>query len=398
MDAPAYQFGSLLTGIKYLQQVKDRIMQKKLKTISIIILVITAFFALNTTAYAGRSSKVPPVSVKLKRPALSVKEGQTVRCIAHVVPRNASQKKLKYRSLNTKVAKISPKGLITGLKPGRAVIVCSVKGAPAIKSRCTVIVAPKKSEITFSKYVQNLFIGESSKLIPYQNGMKLASDKVTFVSSNPQTVSVDASGNIKALQAGTAAITVKAHNNAAMASCTIRINNKSSQSTGKTIFVGASRTKGKEMVLDDRTDNILFITKSGARLPWFHNTAFTELKKILDKDPKQTAVICMGVNDMQDINGYISLCRELMTQYPHTKIYITTITPIDSTFTYHKDSQIRTFNRKLKAAFGSNVINTYRYLNKTGYETIDGIHYEQSTCAKELDYILDAIGKSNTSQ
>lgn len=373
-------------------------MQKKIKTICLIILVITAFFALNTTAYAGRSSKVPPVSVKLKRPALSVKEGQTVKCIAHVVPRNASKKKLKYRSLNTKVAKISPKGLITGLKPGRAVIVCSVKGAPAIKSRCTVIVAPKKSEITFSKYVQNLFTGESSTLIPYQNGMKMASDKVTFVSSSPQTVSVDASGNINALHAGTAVITVTAHKDAAPASCTIRVNNKSSQGTGKTIFVGASRTKGKEMVLDDRTDKILFITKSGARLPWFQNTAFTELTKILDKDPEQAAVICMGVNDMQDIDGYISLCRELMLQYPRTKIYITTITPVDSTFTYHKDAQIRTFNRKLKAAFGSNVINTYRYLNKTGYKTVDGIHYEQSTSAKELDYILDALGKSNATQ
>lgn len=395
MDALVCQIGSLPAGIKYLQQVKDRIMQKKSKTICLIILVITAFFALNTTAYAGKSSKVPPVSVKLKRPALSVKEGQTVKCIAHVVPRNASKKKLKYRSLNTKVAKISPKGLITGLKPGRAVIVCSVKGAPAIKSRCTVIVAPKRSEITFLKYVQNLFTGESSTLIPYQNGMKMAADKVTFVSSSPQTVSVDASGNLKALQTGTAVITVTAHQDAALASCTIRVNNKSTQGTGKTIFVGASRTKGKEMVLDDRTDKILFITKSGARLPWFQNTAFTELTKILDKDPEQTAVICMGVNDMQDIDGYISLCRELMLQYPRTKIYITTITPVDSTFTYHKDSQIRTFNRKLKAAFGSNVINTYRYLNKTGYKTVDGIHYEQSTCAKELDYILDAIGKSS---
>ena len=368
-------------------------MQKKFKILYLLLLIITAFFALNTTVYAGRISKVPPVSVKLKRPALSVKEGQTVKCIAHVVPANASKQKLKYRSLNTKVAKISPKGLISGLKPGRAVIVCSVKGAPSIKSRCTVIVAPKKSEITFSKYVLKLFTGESNTVIPYLGGMKLASDKVTFVSDSPQIVSVDASGNIKALGPGTAVITASAHKKAVSASCTIRVTNKSAQRTGKTIFVGASRTKGKEQILDDHTDNILFITKSGARLPWFQNTAFTELKKLLDQDPEQTVVICMGVNDMQDIDGYIILCQNLMMQYPKTKIYVTTITPVDSTFTYHKDSQIRTFNRKLKAAIGKNVINTYRYLNKTGYETIDGIHYEQSTCAKELDYILDAIGR-----
>lgn len=373
-------------------------MQKKSKKLCLILLVITAFFALNTTVYAGRIPKVPPVSVKLKRPALSVKEGQTVKCIAHVVPQNASKKKFKYRSLNTKVAKISSRGIITGLKPGRAAIVCSVKGAPTVKARCTVIVSPKKSEITFSKYVQNLFTGESNTVIPYRNGIKLPSDKVTFVSSSPQTVSVDESGNIKALQAGTAVITATAQNYASSASCTIRVNSRSAQKTGKTVFVGASRTKGKEQVLEDRTNNILFITKSGARLPWFQNTAFTELKKILDKDPGQTAVICMGVNDMQDIDGYISLCWELMMQYPKTKVYITTITPVDSTFTYHKDAQIRTFNRKLKAAFGSNVINTYRYLNKTGFETVDGIHYEQSTCAKELDYILDAISNSDSSR
>lgn len=368
-------------------------MHKKFQKLCLVLLVLTTFFSLNMNVSAGRFSKVPSVSIKLKRPALSVKEGQTVKCIAHVVPQNATRKKIKYRSLNMKVAKISSKGLITGIKPGKAVIVCSVKGAASVKTRCTVIVSPKKSEITFEKYVQNLFAGESNKITPYKNGKIMAADRVTFVSSAPATVSVDSAGNIKALQTGTAVITASSVKNPSSASCTIRVSNRSAQGKSSTVFVGASRTKGKEQILDDRTKNIQFITKSGARLPWFQNTAFVELKKFLDKDPGRTAVICMGVNDMQDIEGYIALCRELMNQYPQTRIYITTITPVDSTFTYHTDAQIRTFNRKLKAAFGTSVINTYRYLNKTGFETIDGIHYERSTCAKELDYILDAIGK-----
>jgi hypothetical protein len=57
-----------------------------------------------------------------------------------------------------------------------------------------------------------------------------------------------------------------------------------------------------------------------------------------------------------------------------------------------KNSAIREFNRKLKAAFPSRYINSFSYLLKNGIETTDGIHYHTATYTSLYHYIIEKIG------
>lgn len=59
---------------------------------------------------------------------------------AVVRPRKATNKKLSYSSSNTKVAKVSKKGKIRGLKPGTAVITVKTIDGSNISATCTVTV------------------------------------------------------------------------------------------------------------------------------------------------------------------------------------------------------------------------------------------------------------------
>ena len=55
------------------------------------------------------------------------------------------------------------------------------------------------------------------------------------------------------------------------------------------------------------------------------------------------------------------------------------------------NAPIKTFNTKLKNAFGTKYLDTYSYLTKNGFGTVDGIHYTAATYQKLYKYILNKI-------
>lgn len=138
---------------------------------------------------------------------LGVKE--KVQLSATVLPINATDKTVTYKSSNKKVVSVSAGGKITAKKKGKAKITITTKNAKKAVINVRVKKAPKKVTIQAVKKI--LKKGKSYKL-KAKVSAGAASYKMTYRSSNQKIVTVDGKGKVKAVKRGKATVTVKTYN------------------------------------------------------------------------------------------------------------------------------------------------------------------------------------------
>ncbi|MBD5257042.1 MAG: leucine-rich repeat protein [Bacteroides sp.] len=142
-------------------------------------------------------------------------------------PENLNDKDIVWISTDTKVATVDATGKISGIKEGNAVIVAVTSNG--LTASCTVTVVAKTIEATGLKL--NI---ESSEIVEAQTLQLTATispdevteKSVTWSSSDSSVASVDASGKVTAIKAGTATITATT-SNGLTASCTVTVKAKS---------------------------------------------------------------------------------------------------------------------------------------------------------------------------
>lgn len=161
---------------------------------------------------------------------------------------------------------------------------------------------------------------------------------------------------------------------------------------GNYIFLGDSRMVGMSSAVS--SSDIKYIAKISMGYSWLNSTGGPELKNCLDANPDVKVVLALGINDLGNIQSYITYYRNLIKKYPKTEFYILSVNPVnEKTGAAHgytvKNSQIQTFNKKLKSAFGSAYLDSYTYLNQQGISTADGIHYQSQTYVTLFNYIID---------
>ena len=106
-------------------------------------------------------------------------------------------------------------------------------------------------------------------------------------------------------------------------------------------------------------------------------------------EDKVKVIFGFGVNDLGNVSRYISYFNDLIKAYPQAKIYILSVNPIVESkwkSKYVSNKGIRNFNDKIFKAFKSRYINTFTYLCKSGYDTVDGLHYTADTYRKIYDF------------
>lgn len=162
--------------------------------------------------------------------------------------------------------------------------------------------------------------------------------------------------------------------------------------TGKYIFLGDSRMVGMSSAVG--SSDIKYIAKVSMGYSWLNSTAGPTLKKYLNLNPDVKVILALGINDLGNIQSYITYYQSLIKKYPKTKFYVLAVNPVDEkTEKAHgytvKNSQIEAFNKKLKTAFSSAYLNSYTYLKKQGISTADGIHYQPETYITLFNYIVD---------
>lgn len=104
----------------------------------------------NISATCTVTVKQPVTSISLSKKA-TMYTGKKLTLKAKVNPANASNKALTWKSSNAKVAKVSSKGIVTGVKAGTVKITATAKDGSRKSATCTVTVRQSVSKITLSK-------------------------------------------------------------------------------------------------------------------------------------------------------------------------------------------------------------------------------------------------------
>ena len=174
---------------------------------------------------------------------------------------------------------------------------------------------------------------------------------------------------------------------------TNRVKHKEKTKTyNQVVLVGDSRFYGQSNY-NLKNDKTTYIAKSGEGLAYLKQ--ITSTMKTYDSD-KAAFVINMGVNDLGNVNNYISYINSLATQLKGT-VYYLSVNPVDEVkekqYKYTvKNSDIDSFNQKMKNGLeGVKYLDSNSYLKETGYTTSDGVHYTKDTYTKIYNFISSKV-------
>ena len=158
------------------------------------------------------------------------------------------------------------------------------------------------------------------------------------------------------------------------------------------IFVGDSRYVGMKKYSQS---NDTFIAKNGEGYAFLIEN-LTLIQNSVDKD--SVLIIGLGVNDYaRNYKNYIQIVSELSISL-QCPVYYMLINPVDEEkemqygYTVYNE-QIDKYNKLMQEGFDNSVriIDTNSYLKSSGYNTVDGLHYDDSTYKKIYDYIKSNV-------
>ena len=152
----------------------------------------------------------PVTRVKVNKSALTIKKGGSAVIKATVGPNTASNKKVIWKSSNSKIAKVSSTGRIRAVKGGTATITAVAADGSGKKAVCRVTVKASITSLSFSKISGRLYVGKTMQLSPVIKPSDATNKKCAWSSSNDKVAMVNSEGKVYAVAAGTAVITAKA--------------------------------------------------------------------------------------------------------------------------------------------------------------------------------------------
>ena len=180
-----------------------KVMQRLIAVLMALALVVTGFTAPTLQAEAA-TKKATSITLNKSKMTLYVGDKNTIS-VKSVKPAKAS-KAVTYKSSNTKVAKVSSKGVVTAVKPGKATITVTSKSNKKVTKKVTVTVKNLVTQTVENKKV--IVLKKNAKPNTYTLKTSVTKSNLKFKSSNTKIATVSKNGKITAKKAGTVKITV----------------------------------------------------------------------------------------------------------------------------------------------------------------------------------------------
>ncbi len=152
-------------------------------------------------------------------------EGESFTLVATVQPADADNKSVNWSSSDASVATVDASGKVLALKPGTAIITAITQDGGKTAS-CTVTVKKRVIPVTgvsVTPTTKTLTEGESFTLVATVQPADADNKSISWGSSDAGVATVDASGKVLALKAGTAIITATTQDGGKTASCTVAV-------------------------------------------------------------------------------------------------------------------------------------------------------------------------------
>lgn len=230
----------------------------------------------NSTVYAATKS----IRVKTTKSTLYILDSANNKAKLTVTYNGKNVTKVaKYKSSNSKIAKVNKNGVVTAVRPGTVKITAKYKG----KSKTTKI-AIKKAKLSLNKKSLQLTTGQKFTLKAFANKSGISNKNIKWTSSNSNIVSVNKNGVLITKKNGTTTISCKT----TIGKVSARIIVKSNTSTSATTQENSGHTHHWVTVED--TVTIPAVTKHQIQClgcgQWFDSLDELEWHQVVDTNGK----------------------------------------------------------------------------------------------------------------
>jgi M6 family metalloprotease-like protein len=175
------------------------------------------------TITMANSGNIPVTGISLNRSVLYKKVGQTEQLKVYFSPSNATYQTVIWSSDNKNIAAVDNSGVITALSAGTANITASASDG-GFSAVCKIIIDNiRVTGISLDRTDITLAEGHSEKLYANISPYNATNQGVTWSSDNENIAVVDSEGNVTAVSAGKANITVKTAENDKTAACVVNV-------------------------------------------------------------------------------------------------------------------------------------------------------------------------------
>lgn len=228
-------------------------MKKILYSIITIMLVLSVMVCgTNSTVYAASNN----IRVKTTKSTLYILDSANNKAKLTVTYNGKNvTKAAKYKSSNSKIAKVNKNGTITAVRPGTVKITTKYKG----KSRTTKITV-KKAKLSLNKKTIELSRGQKFTLKAFANKSTIANKNIKWTSSNSKVASINKKGIITTKKNGTATISCKTTIGKVSARIIVKSNTSANASTQENKSDNSGHTHHWVTVED--TETIPAVTKT----------------------------------------------------------------------------------------------------------------------------------------
>ena len=249
-----------------------------------------------SAAYLGinkvwpRDSYVVAVTgISLDKTSLSLIVGNTEHITATVKPDDATDKSVFWVSMNERIATVDQSGNVTAVGAGTTTVNAVATSNQDISATCQVTAVAATVAVTgvsLSKTSLSLTEGASEKLLATVSPSNATNKSVTWSSSDDSVATVDQSGNVTAVKAGTATITVRTTDGGKTASCSVNVTAAISIIdfilTDGACWVPLLNAKPKQDMIivssfyvgrDPKRGSIFYVTEDGTIMMYIHNRA-----------------------------------------------------------------------------------------------------------------------------
>ena len=162
-------------------------------------------------------------SVKINTTSRTIPPGQTFQLKAWPQPTNAEDRSVTWESSNPEVASVDDAGLVTANQAGTAVVTATTADG-GYTAECTITVSVPVTSVKINTATRTIAPGKTFQLAAWPQPTNATNKNVTWSSSNTAVATVDSTGLVKAVKAGTATITVKTVDGGKTATCKITVN------------------------------------------------------------------------------------------------------------------------------------------------------------------------------
>lgn len=268
-------------------------MKKIFKSIITIMLVMSVMVCgTHSTVYAASGN----IRVKTNKSTLYIMDSANNKAKLTTTWNSKNvTKSAKYRSSNSKIAKVNKSGVITAVKPGTVKITTKYKG----KTKTTKVTV-KKAKLSLNKKTVQLTAGQKFTLKAFANKSTISNKNVTWTSSNSGIASINKNGIITTKKSGTTTISCKTTIGKVTAKIIVKNNTSASATTQNNTGDNSGHTHHWVTVEDKET--IPAVTKHQIQCltcgQWFDSLDELSCHQLYDTDGACSGYDAHGVRDV----------------------------------------------------------------------------------------------------